>query len=64
MARDLDRAIAGLKRHRAWAERTRRTVAGDAELTEAAERTIRNAERIFRRIIKRAADDESGGKWH
>jgi hypothetical protein len=33
-------------------------------LTEAAESTIATGERVFRRIIKDAADAESNGKWH
>ena len=63
MARDLDRVIAGLKRHRAWAERSLRAVAGDPELLKATQRTIARGERILRRVVMRAADAE-GAKRH
>jgi hypothetical protein len=63
MTRDLDRATAALKKHRAWAERARRTLAGDRELLKVTEWTIARGERILRRVIMRNADAE-GAKRH
>jgi hypothetical protein len=48
---NVDTAIAGLKRHRAWAEREQASAASDPELAADTERTIKLAERMFQEEI-------------
>ena len=66
MTRDLDEKIARLNRHRAWAERS---VAqfhknGSHEYAEELRLDYARIEKTFERMVMRAADAESDGKWH
>jgi hypothetical protein len=66
MARDLDRAIAGLKKHRAWAARSVAQFHENGSHQDAEQLRIEFAqmEKIFERMIMAAADAEGVNKKH